>query len=491
VPMSSCSGKSNPSTPRHHNKPTLSANAKQFLDELLVHFNQASLRDVWRYELDSQGTGCLSLVDFILICQDLGGHPHLRELWKEFDIRGRGCIGLADLDAEVGEVLGRFSAVLVAKFGNLKKAMSRLGFTGERVVECEEFCEVVRWHHLLGPRRDHQAVVLFQALCDIDRPYLIDKDFGWFLGQAPYLQQTFPLTETDDESDNDDVEEKTVFGRLYRQGLDQIQKREEMAFDQTPPDYRQPCKELFERLYKDHEQRQQRLQKLADANFREVTRTETPKKKKRDKEAFDRLTKDLQTKPRETLPTPRTPRTPKGRQGRQSSQPPPRGKMSREVRLYEDYKERIIRKNKLIEERALEREQEEEAMRNKYVGRKTDPNTFLRLYEDAAAKAKRAENEIRINEVRLNEVRDATTPRRRPQDPDWHDRLFSDRARSVEKFKCRDLLLQLAEERELKAQSVHRNVKGSGNVFDRLYVQPTLSLPNLHRQPSPLPLWRR
>lgn len=174
---------------------------------------------MWRYELDPEGTGCLSLVDFILSCQDLGGHPHLQELWKEFDPRDRGCIGLADLDAEVGEVLGRFSAVLVAKFGNLKKAMSRLGFTGERLVEYEEFCEMVSWHHRMGPRRDNQAVALFRALCDIDQPYLTETDFGWFLGQAPYLQQHFPLTETDDESDNNDVEGKTVFGRLYRQGL--------------------------------------------------------------------------------------------------------------------------------------------------------------------------------------------------------------------------------------------------------------------------------
>merc|ERR1712137_436282 len=212
-------------------------------------------------------------------------------------------------------LLGRFSAVLAAKFGSAKKAMSRLGFTGERVIECEEFCDVVSWHHLIGPRRDHQAVALFQALCSVDGSYpeLTEKDFVWFLGQVPYLEHHFPFTETDDESDDDGVEGKTVFGRLYKQGLDQIQKREEMTFDQPPPEYRQPSKELFERLYKDHEQRQIRLQKLADANFREVTRAESQKKKKRDKEVFDRLTKDTQTKPRATS------------KGRQSSQPPPRG----------------------------------------------------------------------------------------------------------------------------------------------------------------------
>eukprot|EP00811_Abedinium_folium_P002027 NODE_1185_length_2571_cov_13.087971.p1 GENE.NODE_1185_length_2571_cov_13.087971~~NODE_1185_length_2571_cov_13.087971.p1 ORF type:complete len:694 (-),score=108.55 NODE_1185_length_2571_cov_13.087971:300-2381(-) len=503
------------SPPRQY--PPLSADGESFRTELLHQARQESHAAAWRVVLDPCGTGRLRLADFCEVCRHLGYKGNIRKLWQEFDVEGMGEITLSDYDWFTGHLMARFHTELGRRFGSARKAILRLGMTGTRILSYVEFCRVVRGHRLLGGSRSAQdAPALFRMMVLSHAgspPVCTPGDFMWLASLSGHLPHRAPRVEpgtlgepydpsseakhaeqeglrtpehvgmlwgeSDGESGYDgggDIGSQgrtgDVYQKLYGEAMNHHQRRDELHAGPPPQDEKQHVNpEHFLRLHEDDKIRREARKTKEEAFYRSMLPISP---KKGDPAARERL-----LKPRAREASAPVVRTGKGGSSGGVAEKTPRpmatataaGPIPERVNnLYNDHKLRQERKEVSRKLKNEEQDAEIQKMQKDYGSRKANPDTFDRLYSNAAEMARRRQEALLEQESKRALLEAPPTKGKGVAKLETFARLYLD-GRHRDKLRTyRQSLCEMAVEKNLEKTSIHRNASRDPHVFDRLYA---------------------
>lgn len=215
---------------------------------------------------------------------------------------------------------------------------------------------------------------------------------------------------------------------------------------------RAPNPKAFERLHNDHQKLRLQREKSADQFFSSMC--QPSRSGRSDPERLERLGK------------PRVVRHPSDPElSASSGKPRMKGLSERVKNLYEDNQIRLKRlESKRVEAEEKQVQEDEAARKEMLRGRRADPQTFMRLYADAAKKRKQKE----IEQEQARTLASATEPNR-TANPEAFDRLHDCAMQREHKLKEAKLLSERTLDKQLKEASVHKNAGGRTHVFERLH----------------------
>jgi len=279
---------------------------------------------------------------------------------------------------------------------------------------------------------------------------------------GPYLPLKSPNQQLNDaemrdadlaSDDGSLAHDERIFDKLYRDALHHHKKREEISTMQPSHPASHPVNlETFERLHNEHRTRLEKREKKTDQFFGSFI-TQHPAGKS-DPERLDRLQK------------PRLARNPSAPELSSSDRPRSKGPSSRIISLYEDHQTRTQRfeaSRKVAEQKRL---QEEMSSLKNFGARRSDPDTFDRLYKEAVDWRIKKENVVKEDEAR---VEASLVKPKGTLNPDTFIRLYEGALQRDQKITDAKTKKELSKKREMEETSVHKKASGDDQVFERLY----------------------
>jgi len=141
---------------------------------------------------------------------------------------------------------------------------------------------------------------------------------------------------------------------------------------------------------------------------------------------------------------------------------------SRIRNLYQDHQERQRRQEMNRIEAEQKKLDQEEAARRDFGDRRADPQTFSRLYEQAAQLRNKKQKDIEESEAKFSQKSVMSSSKGTAQEV--FQRLHEKSKQQEVKLMNARILSQVQQEEERKAASIHKNAVGDEQVFERLYV---------------------